>query len=109
MTIPLSLRRHFQQTVTHEACTGEDGTGARTYAAGVPRKCRIEHQLVPMGRDRNGQEVVSRTQVYFDREVAVDLRDRITLPFAPNQPPLIDVRRQWAGQGGTLTHTAVLL
>lgn len=57
--------------------------------------------------DRQGKEFVSTARVVIPQRVAVDVRDRITLPsgFTPQQPPIRLVRPI---KGLDLDHTEIV-
>lgn len=90
-----SLTDSLQVSVTHEAFTGLDDTGASSYAAGVSRKAIVERK----NRQRvtgDGRTILTSAQITFLRPIAangaagrqepVDTRDRITLPDGSTDP-----------------------
>lgn len=107
--IPQSLARHLQTAITLESFTGGDGGGAATYGAPVTYLVRIANDLQAIGKGGSGQDIMSRRQVIFDRILTINLRDRITLPDAPTQPPILSFHTSQSPAGGSLGHTTVYL
>jgi hypothetical protein len=98
--------------VTIEPFAAETSARVRTYGAAVTYRAAIVQEterLLKTSGDR-AVEVVSKTQVIIPNRVAVDERDRITLPsgFSPQAPQIQGVR-QVGGGGLGLDHTVVLL
>jgi hypothetical protein len=93
------LTADLQAEVTHEAWTGQDDTGAPTYASAKTRTAIVERRQ-RLRRSPSGQELMSRHVVAFlapiaangaaDRQEPIDPRDRITLPDG-STGPIIDV------------------
>lgn len=90
-----SLTADLQDTVTHEAWTGQDFNGKPTYAVGITRAAIVERkQRLIKGID--GREVMSTHYVGFIRPISpngaagrqepVDPRDRITLSNGSTGP-----------------------
>lgn len=99
------LAQWLQQATTHEALTGEARDSKPTYAPGVVRLCRhvYEQRVV---RTVTGEEATSQSNLLLDGEVAVDARDRFTLPSG-DQPPVLAVE-QHPDETGAISHTRVL-
>lgn len=90
-----SLTGSLQGTCVHEAWTGQDISGAKTYAAPVNRQALVERKQRRM-ISSTGQEILSVAKIDFLRPIApngaagrvepVDSRDRITLPDGTTGP-----------------------
>ena len=81
------------ETVTIEPFSSLSVTQAPSYGSAVTYNA----QVLPFAQklvDRQGKEFDSTGRVIIPDRVAVDLRDRLTLPaaFTPNQPPIRMVR-----------------
>lgn len=87
------LEDMFSEYVLVEPYVASSGKGARTYAAGTSRRCRISERVrkIPM---TDGQERVSNVQVTFAGTFSVKVEDRYTLPsrFTQTQPKCIAVK-----------------
>lgn len=79
------VTKTLQATVAHEAFKAEDQTGQRTYYAAVQRTCVIEWRRTRR-RTQAGDEIVIRPTLLFLSPVAIDTRDRITLPDGTTGP-----------------------
>jgi hypothetical protein len=76
----------LQAAVAWEAYTGEDGRGARTYAASrnVPALVEMKQQLV---KTAEGDMTPSRASITFlDPTILLTNQDRITLPDGTTGP-----------------------
>jgi hypothetical protein len=69
----------LQVTVTHKAWSSQDGDGKPTYAAGVSRSGVLVYETKAI-RGVDGHERQSIANLTFIGNVAVDIRDQITLP-----------------------------
>lgn len=91
-----SLTSTLQGTVQHYAWSSatKDSYGKVTWAAATPRQCVIEFnaRVVREDRDQPGNVVtLNGTKLTFPRPVAVDPRDRFTLPGSLSQSLVLDV------------------
>jgi hypothetical protein len=77
----------LQATVGHAAYTSQDAYGKPTYAAVVDRQAVVELTEKPM-RTLEGHERLSIARLTFPRPVAIDVRDRFTLPDGRTAPIL---------------------
>lgn len=77
----------LQATVGHAAYTSQDTFGKPTYATLVSRQAVVDLTERPV-RTTEGQERLSTARLIFPRPVAVDLRDRFTLPDGRTAPVL---------------------
>lgn len=89
-------------TVTYAAHASMSLSGAQTFStASITVKARIEHDT-RLVRDQQGREVVSTARIFMKptsttgSTCIVTIKDKITLPsgYAPQIPPIIQVRRQ---------------
>lgn len=86
----------LQVEVSHEAWSGKDGYGKPTYAAAVTRSALVQEGTNQV-RLVSGETITTRACISFLRPVAVDPRDRITLPSGYTGPIVDNV--------GALVHT----
>lgn len=79
-------------TITVEPFASIDLWGAKTYGAAVVYRARVQGKNT-MITNTQGEEVVSRVQVYLAETVGP--KDRVTLPatFQPTQPEILSVQR----------------
>lgn len=77
----------LQVSVSHEAYASQDGFGAPTYASAVTRDAIVVYATKPV-RTLEGHEKLSTAQILLPRNVAVDVRDRFTLPSGATAPVL---------------------
>jgi hypothetical protein len=77
--------------VTHEAYASVNGDGKPTYATAVTRRGFLERKGMPI-RWRNGLEIIGGDMLTILDNVAVDARDKFTLPD-DTTPPIAD----WVG------------
>lgn len=77
----------LQVSVTHEPYSSQDGYGAPSYGTAVTRQAIVEYVTKPV-RTLEGHEKLSTAQIMLPRNVAVDLRDRFTLPSGASMPVL---------------------
>lgn len=77
----------LQATVGHAAYVSQDAFGAPTYATAVSRLAVVDLTEKPV-RTVEGHERLSTARITFPRPVAVDLRDRFTLPDGRTGPVL---------------------
>lgn len=76
-------------TVSHEAYSGVNAYGESTFSAAVNRQAVVVDEDAVVRTD-DGVEVVAHTRITFLTAVAVDPKDRITLPGG-RQSPLLRV------------------
>jgi len=77
----------LQVDVTHEAYSTQSTSGEPTYATGVTRSAIVEPKARSFMQP-NGSEQVSEARVLLLGNVAVDQRDRFTLPGSVTGPVL---------------------
>lgn len=77
----------LQVSVTHEPYASQNGYGAITYGTAVTRKAVVSYATKPV-RTVEGHERLSTAQIVLPRNVAVDIRDRFTLPSGLTAPVL---------------------
>lgn len=77
----------LQATVQHAAYTGQNGYAKPTFAAAVARQAVVVLEQKPV-RNLEDKLVVSTARLIFPRPVAVDVRDRFTLPDGRTAPVL---------------------
>lgn len=77
----------LQATVGHAAYLTQDAFGKPTYATAVSRQAVVELTEKPV-RTLEGHERLSIARITFPRPVAIDLRDRFTLPDGRTAPIL---------------------
>lgn len=78
----------LQATVQHAAFTGaNDRYGKPVLATAVPRQAVVDLSEKPV-RTMEGHERLSTARLTFPRPVAVDIRDRFTLPDGRSAPVL---------------------
>jgi hypothetical protein len=73
--------------------TGADRFNKPTYGADVSHRALVADKL-QMVRDRNGEEVVSNTEIYLDGPARPELapESRVTLPTGET-PPILSISR----------------
>jgi len=69
----------LQATIQHERYKSQDVNGDPTYGSKTARQAIVTHREVKV-TDNTGVERISRMQVILLENIAVDTRDRITLP-----------------------------
>ena len=79
MPLEPALKAMLVDTVAHAAYTGQDAYGKPTHAAPVNRPARIEYQVSAVATPA-GQARTSTTVVFFDSDVPIGLKDKLTLP-----------------------------
>lgn len=77
----------LQATVQHAAYVSQDVYGTPTYATAVARRAVVDLTERPV-RTVEGHERLSTATVIFPRPVAVDTRDKFTLPDGRTAPVL---------------------
>lgn len=79
-------------TITVEPFASVDLYGNYSYGAPVTYRARVQGKMM-MIANMQGEEVVSRVQVYLMEPVGP--KDRVTLPatFQPTQPSILSVQR----------------
>jgi len=72
------MRAWLTDVITQEPYAGQDAYGKPTYGAPFTRPGRLEYanRLI---MSQAGTQRVSTTRLYLNGDIAVDLRDRITL------------------------------
>jgi hypothetical protein len=88
-----TLTADLQVSVTHEPYASSDGYGAFTYGTAVSRKV-IAQKKAKQVINQTGQLVTSDSQILLLSNVAVDARDRFTLPDG-KQPPILAISGIW--------------
>lgn len=83
-----SLTISLQSTVQHESFLGQTIYGA-TWSSAIPRTAIVELRS-RLHQTRDGRLVDTRAMVLFPRDIAVDHRDKITLPDG-SSGPIVDV------------------
>ena len=86
VAIANTLTKGVQGTISHEAYVSQDGKGRRTYAAAVSRECVIDFTR----KQLRGTLITIVATVTFVGDVAIDPRDRITLPGGLTGPIIQD-------------------
>lgn len=81
------LTSDIQPQVRLQRWTGQTGAGKPTYAAAVLEPAIVDWQQRRV-RTKSGAEAVSRAYVGFLRPVAIDEKDKITLPDGTTGPIL---------------------
>ena len=69
----------FSDSVGVELVTGTDATGEPTYAASVPRNCRVSGGGKRMF-EPGGEEFTTKGKITFDGPYSIKAGTRITLP-----------------------------
>jgi len=100
-----TITKPIQPTIAHEPYAEDDGYGGVTYGAAVTRYV-IASKSIKQVIGQSGQITVSNSQVLILANVAVNFRDRITLPDG-TQPPIIGVQGVWNKDAG-MYYTEVL-
>jgi hypothetical protein len=77
----------LQEDLQHEAFVSQDVSGRRSFDAPVSRSALVQRKQGKLTRP-DGQEVAYRVVVSFLSQVAVDVRDRITLQDGTTGPIL---------------------
>lgn len=95
----------LQQQATQEPVTGEARDSTPTYGPPVVHTCRYVHKNRAV-RTLTGEEATSTSNLLMDGEVAVDVRDRWTVPSG-EQLPVLAVE-QHPDELGVISHTRVL-
>lgn len=85
--------------VEHESFSGYNGDGLVAYDTAVTRRAFVEKKGNNL-RWRVGLELIDASLLTFIGNVAVDNRDRITLPDG-SQPPILEVLGVADPAGGT--------
>jgi hypothetical protein len=80
--------RLFTDTVQHAAYAGQDAYGKPNYATPVSRSARVEYKVRRVV-DATGQERVSRSRVFLDGDVTIDMRDQLVLSDGTRPPILV--------------------
>lgn len=91
-------------TVTVEPFSSRGDYGDPTYGTAVSYSARVSYRQVRV-RSRDGTESVARGAVWLRSSVAVDERDRLTLPDG-SAPPILAVDRPGDADGSP-HHTKV--
>lgn len=86
-------------TVTHEPYASTDSDGKRSYGTGISRQAFVSTGTKSLYR-QSGIEAVAGPTLMFLENVALDVRDRITLPDG-SQPPIVEVAGVADPTGGT--------
>lgn len=82
-----AVTESLQPTVAHEAFASQDAFGKSTYATAVDRQAIVDLSEKPV-RTIEGHERLSVARLTFPRPVAIDVRDRFTLPDGRTAPIL---------------------
>ena len=69
----------FGATIDHAPATGFDAYGDPAHSTPTPYRARVLYRA-RLVRDRNGQQTVSRGEVWIASPLHVGLQDKITLP-----------------------------
>jgi hypothetical protein len=88
----------LQATIQHEPYKSQDVNGDPTYGSRTERQAIVTHREVKV-TDNTGVERISRTQVMLLENVAVDTRDRITLPDG-TKPSIVTLKNGVVDGGG---------
>ncbi len=72
-------------TITHEPWASQDEYGKPTYGTAVSRDAVVEIRTKAI-RNTGGELVMARASVQFLEDVAIDMRDRLTLPDGTTSP-----------------------
>lgn len=96
----------LQVSVTHEAYAGQDAFRKPSYGTATIRKAIVETTTRKVMAS-DGHERVATASVTFPRDVAVDVRDRLTLPSGSRAPILKVERVEDPGGGGYVTRVWV--
>ncbi len=94
----------LQQEATQELVTGEARDSSPSYGPPVVHACRYVHKNRVV-RTLTGEEATSTSNLLMDGEVAVDARDRWTVPSG-EQLPVMAVE-QHPDELGAIDHTRV--
>jgi hypothetical protein len=99
----------LRQTITVEPFTGRNQFGAPTYGAAVSYNARVGGKQM-LVRDTQGQQVVSRQQVWIATAAVIKIVDRLTLPagYDPQVPVILSVERP-PDETGQVHHAEVFL
>lgn len=83
-----ALLAMLTDTVIHAAYVSQDAYGKPVYGTPMSHPARVEYKVRRVV-DATGQERVSRSRVFLDGDVTLDLRDRFTLPDGTMPPILV--------------------
>lgn len=103
-----ALQELCTQSVTHAAWTGQNANGEPTFGSGTAYRAQVsgQNRLV---WDTSGKQVLSSLRVIFAQYIAINPKDRLTLPsgYPVLTPPILAVEL-WQNDEGQ-DHTTVHL
>lgn len=99
-----ALQALLTDTVSHAAYTGQDGYGSPIFATAVTHPCRIEEKTRRIVTAQ-GQEAMSRGKLFFDGDVAIGLRDRLT--FEDGTRPALQLVYMVRDETGAVNHSEI--
>ena len=92
-----ALQSMLTETVTVRHYVSQDAYGKPTY--GSPQTYAVREEFgIRKVVDATGADRVSRTRLFFDNNVTLDLRDQITLSDGTT-PPILEVKPVHAANG----------
>lgn len=103
-----ALQELCNQTVTHTPWTGQNGSGEPQFGSATSYKAQVSGQN-KLVYDSQGKQVLSSLRVILVSYVAVNPKDKITLPsgYPVLAPPILAVEL-WQNEEGQ-DHTTVHL
>jgi hypothetical protein len=107
MPMEPALKAMLVETVQHSPYIGQDAYGKPQYGPAVPRPARIEYRVV-VAPTQGGQERTSTTQVFFDGDVVIGVRDHLLLPDG-SAPAIQDVHRHMHDDAPARVHHSTVL
>lgn len=100
-----ALRAMLTDVVQHRKYLGQDGYGAPVYGPPTARACRVEFKVQPV-RTAQGTEATSQTQIFFDVDFTLRLRDEIVLE--DDTAPQLQAVHQYKDEFGNRHHQVAM-
>lgn len=101
-----ALAAMLTDVVQHREFLGQDGYGAPVYGPPTLRPCRVEFKVQPV-RTAQGTEATSQTQIFFEVDFTLQLRDELVLE--DDTAPQIQAVQQYKDEFGNRHHQTALL